>query len=1333
MIQIYNPDNTNFEKNGDMTIFPSSAITHAILNGSWEAEMEHPIDNKGRWKYIQEDAVVKLPSFNGNQLFRIKSIEKSDSGITCRMEPIFFDSIGDCFLEDIRPTAKNGQEALDLMTEPNKKYSGKSDITRTATSYYQFKNLMQAINGEDDNSFINRWGGEILFDNFEIVINDRVGGDYGVELRYGKNIPQDGLTEEVDTCDIVTRIYPKAYNGYMMTDNGYVDSDLIGNYPTVKIKTITFEDVKMLEDAQEDDGENVVICSTQEELDEALRKKCEEEFASGIDKPKVTISADMILLQNTDLYADYNVLEEVSLGDTIHCRHNRLGIVTDARVIELQYDCIRKKPSSVVIGDFKYDYFKEVSSSVNRIDKAIRPNGTLIAEKISGFIDGAMTSLRAQYNTAKKQDVLAILFENLDEESEMYGALAIGTQGILISKKRSEDGKTWDWTTAMTASGLMAGIVVAGILSDKTGKNYWDLDTGEFSLSSTASKIDGKQTGDVLKDILGESKEYSDSKLSDFVSSVYNSDIASLQSQIDGQIETFYYDYEPELNNIPASQWTTEEDRQKHEGDLFYWKSKGYAYRFFKDGDTWKWQLVRDTDVTKALADAAEAQDTADSKRRVFITTPVPPYDEGDLWVQGSGGDIMRCQTARKSGNYVSSDWVKASKYTDDSALNAFINGDFKSQIEELEKQNDKKAETWRQSADPSTSWTTSELKSEHTGDLWYNTSTQKYYRWSGTSWEEMKAQPPDAVFDSIDGKAQIFVSQPKPPYDKGDLWITSTTNGEAGIKICTTARESGSYVSSDWIDTKYVDSSSVDSKIKAYDTSLGQTEVFNKLTNGGADQGIYIKDGKLYINASYILAGMLAGKYINAKGITVKDKDNNVTLSIDDNGNVTLRVSSFSLQGKSIQAIADSSAGTVLESAKEYTLEQIEGIQGITGNLIKGYNLTSDDIASYWDTAGTLTYGYDDPAGGKMAVRLYGSTSDNFISANRSKNQVLYATGRYTFSVWLKSDAARTIKISLNRVTYTCSVTTSWKRFSFTANVSSIQSSYQLFTIGGWSSIGSGAYVYAYHPEVTFEFSAEEYFNILTNNGATQGIYFKDGKIYINAAYIDTGNLAGWVIDKANELIRSKNGTIILDAKNNKITTTTGGNGYKTEITAGEVDTGKTTTGELQAGLGKLGTNSSSYIEIGDEFNGESSELCINGKMLVNKDYMKLYSIKQVSSSSLIAFASDGATISWVSSSSKRYKDIGQELTEEDIEDMYDIPVVWAKYKDGYLDESDERCGKYMPMFIAEDVDSVFPIAADHKDGKTENWNFRVMIPLMFQMLKSQKKEIEELKKMLK
>ena len=485
MIQIYGPGNTDYSHNGDTVLLPSAATVHPILNGAWEASLEHPIDQGGRWRKIVNGAVVKMPSFNGDQMFRVKQVEKMDSGISATMEPIFMDAMDDCFLIDVRPTNQNGQQALNLMTAPNAKYSASSNITKVSTAYYQFKNLIEAINGGDDNSFVNRWGGEILFNNYQVVINERVGGDYGVELRYGKNIPVDGLTEDADIRDVVTRIYPKAYNGHTMTNNGYVDSPLIESYPTVKARTITFSDVKMREDAQEDDEKNgVIVCDTQSELDAALTQRCNEQYNAGLDKPTVSISADMVLLSNTEQYKDYSVLEEVSLGDTVHCINNHLGIVTDTRVIELEYDCIHKRVLSVELGDFRYNYFNDVSASVSRIDSVIRPDGTIMADKIAGFINGIAAQLRIQSTVAEKVDGIAFRVEDLDPNSPTYGCMVWGTQGIQISKQRTADGKDWDWTTAMTASGLMAQIIVAGILSDKLGNFHLNLDTGELIMKN---------------------------------------------------------------------------------------------------------------------------------------------------------------------------------------------------------------------------------------------------------------------------------------------------------------------------------------------------------------------------------------------------------------------------------------------------------------------------------------------------------------------------------------------------------------------------------------------------------------------------------------------------------------------------------------------------------------------------------------------------------------------------------------------------------------------------------------------------------------------------------
>ena len=492
MIQIYKADNTAYDKNGDMSLTPSSASVHVILNGSWEANIEHPVDEDGRWRYIVEGAVVKMPSFNGEQLFRIKKKEKSDSGVTATMEPIFYDAKDDCWITDIRPTEKDGQQALDIITAPNKKYTGRSNITVISTAYYEYMYLMEAINGNNDNSFINRWGGEILFDNFTVVIDEQIGGDYGVDLRYGKNLPVDGLTDEVDIRDVVTRIYPKAYNGYTMSDDGYVDSPLINHYPTVKCATMTFEDVKMRADAQEDDEENgIVVCDRQEELDVALSEKCQDQYNGGVDKPKVTISADMVLLKDTEQYAEYQMLEDVSLGDTIHCHNQHLDITTDARVVELEYNSILKKVESVVLGDFQYNFFDDVTSMVNRVESAIRPDGSVIGQQVQGIIDGVRAQLKAQSSIAQKQKIRATIFEDLDPESPTYGAMCLGTMGFEIASKRTADGRDWDWRTFGTGAGFFADFIVAGtMLADRIKGGTLELG-GENNGDGVARVLDG--------------------------------------------------------------------------------------------------------------------------------------------------------------------------------------------------------------------------------------------------------------------------------------------------------------------------------------------------------------------------------------------------------------------------------------------------------------------------------------------------------------------------------------------------------------------------------------------------------------------------------------------------------------------------------------------------------------------------------------------------------------------------------------------------------------------------------------------------------------------------
>lgn len=501
MIEIYKPENTEYSMNGDMTLNPTECMLTMNLNGAWSVSMTHPVDDK--LEYLTENAVICSETPVGKkQLFRIRNITKNDSSVTCTAYPIFFDSKNDCFLFDVRPTEKNGQEALDIMLASNEKYSASSDIKAVNTSYYIQKNFMESLNGDDENSFTSRWGGEISYDNFTVTVNEHLGADNGLRVEFGFNLM--GISETVDMTEVATRIIPKSYNGYILPDNETVDSPNINKYPVVYTRVIEYQDIKLKEDAQEGDLENgITVCESLEDLYTALRNRAADEFENGIDVPSITYDVDMVDLSKTDMYKDYKKLLNVNLGDTAHIGHRRLNITTEARVISMTYDMITKKVDTLTLGDYISSYFCDMDSVMNRVDKVIdKSNNTIMAEKISGVINLLTTSLKAQKDIAKKQDVRAILFEDIDKDSPTFGALCIGTQGIQIAKKRNETDTDWKWGTAINFESIVADYIITGILSDRQGNSYWDMDKGEFVtryMKATDAEFSGTVKGSTIE------------------------------------------------------------------------------------------------------------------------------------------------------------------------------------------------------------------------------------------------------------------------------------------------------------------------------------------------------------------------------------------------------------------------------------------------------------------------------------------------------------------------------------------------------------------------------------------------------------------------------------------------------------------------------------------------------------------------------------------------------------------------------------------------------------------------------------------------------------------
>lgn len=477
MIQIYAPNNTDFTKNGNAVLFPTEAYTEAELNGSWAANIVHPIDSDGIWKNIVEEAVIKMPSWNGDQLYRISSINKTITEISAVAYPIFYDAAKDAFIVDKNINAP-ASDFLDALTEDFSKYTATTNFTGTKNTRYKFMNLMECLTGEAENSFLNLYGGEVEFDNFTIRIKNQLGSDTGVCFRYGRDIV--GITETVDMADVVTRIYPMAYNERKMDGTKYVDSPHINDYPTVKSCVMEFSDIILKKDASDEDKKDSTktICKDKANLRVALIHACEEQFAAGVDTPVVTLSIDeMVDISTLEGFRDLN--RQIRLGDTVHLRHPKLDIVSDSRVIYIKYDSIRKCVQNLTVGHPEYNFMSDMASTVSAVTNFTTSSGEIKGEKLTGSIDMAKTSLHAEKTSEDTEDKTCILFENTDTTSEMYGAMALGTQGFMISKTQDENGD-WIWSTIGNANGIIADSITSGILQSKDGNSFWDLTNSRF-------------------------------------------------------------------------------------------------------------------------------------------------------------------------------------------------------------------------------------------------------------------------------------------------------------------------------------------------------------------------------------------------------------------------------------------------------------------------------------------------------------------------------------------------------------------------------------------------------------------------------------------------------------------------------------------------------------------------------------------------------------------------------------------------------------------------------------------------------------------------------------
>lgn len=782
---------------------------------------------------------------------------------------------------------------------------------------------------------------------------------------------------------------------------------------------------------------------------------------------------------------------------------------------------------------------KEFEKQMDALEKQVsNAPGTYISSEVQP--DGSsIYYLHDKPTLAESKSVFKITADTITASTDggktWNGGFTV--DGVMIAKIMTTIGINFDWGVGGTL-----------IIQDRNGKQtvYMDAETGEVRLSVVSLSIQGETVADIAE-------KKAESSLNDFTSNIYNPMISSLQKQIDGQIETFYYDYEPTLNNVPAKEWDTEEKKTAHEGDLFYWKSKGYAYRFQKDGSAWNWQLVQDTDITLAMQKAAEAKDTADSKRRVFTATPYPPYDVGDLWVGNDTSDLMRCQRSRQSGAYDSSDWIKAVKYTDDSELNNFIYTDYAEALVEISKSIDKKAETWFQATDPALQWTdnsTSEPLQDHTGanitdstganiltvwerekaahngDLWHNTTNNVEYIYKDGSWHEMSV--PDDVFDKIDGKAQIFVGEPIPPYDVGDTWFTGTN-----ILVCVVKRTSGKYNASDWAkkDT-YTDDTALENFLSGdYKETIanlstqidGKAETWRQSTDPAAnwttDELKAQHKGDLWNNTenqkTYIYNGSAWQEMTSTPPQAVFDAiDGKAQIFVKqpttpyDVGDLWFDSSSADIMTCTTARESGNFNATDWEKRNKYTDDSS------LNNWIKGeYANTLADVKNQIDGKAETWRQSTDPAKSWTTDALKKQhKGDLWYNTTEQKSYIYSGTAWEPMKaeppsgVYDAIDGKAQIFVSQPKPPY--SVGDLWFD-STSADIMTCVTARESgsYVAGDWqkrNKYTDNSAVDALDKALT----QLEIFNRLTNNGAAQGIFLKDGKLYLNFSYAQGGTL---------------------------------------------------------------------------------------------------------------------------------------------------------------------------------------------------------------------------------
>jgi phage minor structural protein len=364
---MYNQNETDFTHNG-IAILDNYIINPVVceeVNGIFSLEFDFPITAPHADELLQERIVkCHVPEMQP-QLFRISEREANIGGTFHVVAyHIFYDLVQN-LIEDTFIINRSGDYAVTQIlgaAQFSHPFTGGSDISTVNSARLVRRNIVEAFLNDDlGNSFLSRWGGEILRDNFYVSMQRVRGSDNGVSIRNKKNLT--GYRSNVDFGSVVTRIMPQGFDGLFLPEK-YIDSPLIGNYLTPRIRVIKYEQVKAAVGMYADDEDALPLS----EALELLRKLAREEFSiHQIDKPNATYFVEFASLEKTEEYKNFSVLESIAIGDVVKVIHDEDNLDITARMVSYKYNPFTQSYISITLGNFS-PRFTDITKDIQRIE-----------------------------------------------------------------------------------------------------------------------------------------------------------------------------------------------------------------------------------------------------------------------------------------------------------------------------------------------------------------------------------------------------------------------------------------------------------------------------------------------------------------------------------------------------------------------------------------------------------------------------------------------------------------------------------------------------------------------------------------------------------------------------------------------------------------------------------------------------------------------------------------------------------------------------------------------------------------------------------------------------